>query len=77
MDPCDICGGQLTWVHDHRPDNTGIDDGPPFPVRKKPAPKPAADIRCILYFHSLTSNIPMVILLIAGLLVTPFHIIGS
>jgi len=46
---CDQCGGLLTWVHDHRSDNTGLDDGPLLnPPRKKPAPKPAdetAEIR--------------------------------
>lgn len=36
---CLTCGGELSWVHDHRPDNTGLDDGPPLPVRKRPAPK--------------------------------------
>jgi len=37
---CEICGGVLTWKHDHRADNSGIDDGPPIDIpRKKPAPK--------------------------------------
>ena len=40
-DRCSVCGGALSWVHDHRMDNTGLDDGPPLPERKKPAPKPA------------------------------------
>ncbi len=45
---CPQCGGELTWRHDHRPDNTGLDDGPPLnPPRKKPAPKPAPEIRDI------------------------------
>lgn len=45
---CDACGGLLTWQHDHRPDNTGLDDGPPLrPPRKKPALKPADEIRDI------------------------------
>lgn len=35
MDVCDVCGGQLTWLHDHRADNTGIDDGPPLSVSRK------------------------------------------
>lgn len=48
---CTICGGQLTWTHDHRADNSGVDDGPWLPwqgPRKKAAPKSAeemADIR--------------------------------
>jgi hypothetical protein len=45
---CDICGGALTWQHDHRADNSGLDDGPPMnQPRKKPAPKPAYEIRDI------------------------------
>jgi len=39
-DSCLICGGGLTWRHDHRADNTGIDDGPPLRApRKKPPAK--------------------------------------
>lgn len=48
---CDQCGGLLTWVHDHKPDNTGLDDGicylPGRQPRKNPAPKPADEIRDI------------------------------
>lgn len=46
--PCPFCGGALTWVHDHRPDNTGLDDGPPLQwPRKKPPPKSIAEIHAI------------------------------
>lgn len=45
---CAVCGQALTWEHDHRPDNSGLDDGPPInPPRKKPAPKPADETRDI------------------------------
>ena len=45
---CDQCGGALTWPHDHRPDNTGLDDGPPLVwPRKKPLPKSSAEIHDI------------------------------
>ena len=37
---CKTCGGALTWQHDHRPDNTGLDDGPPLSgYTKRAAPK--------------------------------------
>lgn len=40
LDPCITCGGATTWKHDHRADNTGLDDGPPLHhLRKKPEPK--------------------------------------
>ena len=48
---CENCGGVLFYEHDHRPDGSGLDDGPYLPgraPRKKAAPKPAdeiADIR--------------------------------
>lgn len=44
---CEGCGGLLTFPHDHKPDFTGLDDGPPLPARKRPAPKPADEIRDI------------------------------
>lgn len=47
---CEKCGGALTWQHDHRPDLSGLDDGPYLPghaPRKKPAPKSAAEIHDI------------------------------
>lgn len=44
---CEVCGGLLTWQHDHRADNSGLDDGPTLQARKKPAPKPANEIRDI------------------------------
>lgn len=48
MDVCAICGGLLTWKHDHRADNSGLDDGPPLnPPRKKPAAKSAEETRAI------------------------------
>lgn len=48
MERCPICGGELTWPHDHRPDLSGLDDGPYLPgcaPRKRPAPKPASEMR--------------------------------
>ena len=43
---CEICCVPMTWPHDHRADNTGLDDGPPlYTERKRPAPKPAAEIK--------------------------------
>lgn len=55
---CPICGGGKIMVrgvwgcfpHDHRPDLSGLDDGPHLPghaPRKKPAPKPPEEIRAI------------------------------
>jgi hypothetical protein len=45
---CSTCGAPLTWAHDHRPDNTGLDDGPPLhEPRKKPKPKTIAEVRQI------------------------------
>lgn len=46
---CETCGGALgmlpgPYLHDHKPDGSGLDDGPYLPgqaPRKKPAPKPA------------------------------------
>lgn len=46
---CPVCGVETTFQHDHKPDNTGLDDGPELhPARKKPPPKSPeaiADIR--------------------------------
>ena len=43
---CTVCGAALTWEHDHRDDNTGLDDGPPLHAeRKKPAPKSRDETR--------------------------------
>lgn len=39
---CPICGQVNAWVHDHKRDHSGLDDGPWLPghaPRKKPAPK--------------------------------------
>ena len=48
MDYCATCGGELTWQHDHKPDNTGLDDGPPLHrERKKMEPEPADETRDI------------------------------
>jgi len=47
MDHCLICGSANTWRHDHKPDNSGLDDGPWLPgraPRKKVAPKPADEV---------------------------------
>lgn len=42
---CQTCGQALKWVHDHRDDLSGLDDGPPLhPRRKKAAPKPAEEV---------------------------------
>jgi hypothetical protein len=38
---CPVCGYEMSTPHDHRLDNSGLDDGPPLPwTRKKAAPKP-------------------------------------
>jgi hypothetical protein len=43
---CEICGCETTFAHDHRADNSGLDDGPPLHApRKKPAPKSAEATR--------------------------------
>ncbi len=47
MERCLICGGELSWQHDHKPDQSGLDDGPPLPgqaPRKKPEPKDPAEV---------------------------------
>jgi hypothetical protein len=45
---CAVCGDELTWAHDHQPDNTGLDDGPAIRApRKKKPPKSADDLRSI------------------------------
>lgn len=44
---CSVCGQVLGWQHDHKPDQSGIDDGPWLPgraPRKRPAPKPADEV---------------------------------
>ena len=28
---CDVCGMDEAWAHDHKPDGSGLDDGPPLP----------------------------------------------
>jgi hypothetical protein len=48
MGICEICGVELTFEHDHRPDNTGLDDGPLLRLpRKKTAPKSSDEARAI------------------------------
>lgn len=45
---CPTCSGLMsTGYHDHRDDLSGLDDGPPLHgvARKKPAPKPADEMR--------------------------------
>lgn len=45
---CVICGGSLTWEHDHQPDSSGLDDGPPLDAaRKRPAPKSSEEVHAI------------------------------
>lgn len=38
---CLICGGLLTFDHDHKPDQSGLDDGPPIerPYTRRAPPK--------------------------------------
>lgn len=47
LEACEVCGSELSWPHDHRPDNTGLDDGPPLPARKRPTPKSPEVLRDI------------------------------
>lgn len=45
---CSVCGAPLTWKHDHRADNSGLDDGPPLRTpRKRPASKTGEELRDI------------------------------
>lgn len=45
---CVVCGGPLAWEHDHRADNSGLDDGPLLRApRKKMARKSPEDYRDI------------------------------
>jgi len=47
---CEICGQVEGWVHDHKPDQSGLDDGPYLrghAPRKKPIPRPADEISLI------------------------------
>jgi len=40
MTICPACLTETTFPHDHKPDNSGLDDGPDlYPPRKKAAPK--------------------------------------
>lgn len=51
MDRCSICGDPITdREHDHKPDLSGLDDGPYLPgraPRKKPPPKTPEKLRAI------------------------------
>lgn len=41
-DLCHVCGLPLSWEHDHKPDQSGLDDGPYLPgkaPRKRMEPK--------------------------------------
>lgn len=40
---CVVCGGPLAWEHDHRPDNSGLDDGPPLYTPRKQSERKAPD----------------------------------
>ena len=45
---CEKCGGLLAWEHDHKDDESGIDDGPWLPgraPRKQADPKPVKEVR--------------------------------
>ncbi|WP_336802393.1 hypothetical protein [Kaistia sp. MMO-174] len=47
-DYCLVCGQPLTWAHDHQPDLSGLDDGPPLgrkPYTRTAPPKSADEIR--------------------------------
>ena len=44
---CGVCGGGMDWTHDHRQDNSGLDDGPPLPARKKMERKAPDEYRAI------------------------------
>lgn len=51
MNICPTCGGAETrGAHDHKPDLSGLDDGPWLPghgPRRKPAPKPPEELAAI------------------------------
>tara|TARA_R100001244_G_scaffold2541_1_gene3946 strand:+ start:15206 stop:15451 length:246 start_codon:yes stop_codon:yes gene_type:complete len=46
---CPVCGAETTFVHDHKPDESGLDDGicflPGQAPRKRAAPKPPEVMR--------------------------------
>ncbi len=45
---CTICGALLNFEHDHRPDNSGLDDGPEIrPARKRPVAKDRDEVGAI------------------------------
>lgn len=51
---CTICGGLLTyWSHDHKPDLSGLDDGPYLPGR---APRKKADPKSPEEYHEIRSR---------------------
>lgn len=48
MNTCPQCYCEMFFPHDHQPDDTGMDDGPPIdPPRKKAAPKPVDVVAAI------------------------------
>lgn len=47
---CAVCGVVLAHEHDHKPDQSGLHDGPWLPghaPRKRPDPKPPEEVRAI------------------------------
>lgn len=45
---CPVCGAPMPSPHDHKPDHSGIDDGPLISApRKKSAPKTPESLRLI------------------------------
>lgn len=50
IDLCPICGSAAEFEHDHKPDNSGLDDGPYLPgraPRKAMEPKEPAETHAI------------------------------
>lgn len=50
MTICHVCGSLITAPHDHKPDRSGIDDGPPLPgrgPRKRPPAKSREELAAI------------------------------
>lgn len=47
-DLCPTCGFETTFQHDHKPDLSGLDDGPPLQrERRKAKPKSREEMRTI------------------------------
>jgi hypothetical protein len=50
VDTCAVCGQVNAWPHDHKDDQSGLDDGPWLPghqPRKKMEPRPVAEVGAI------------------------------